>query len=341
MEATSTSLPHCFFATFEMLSKILKNPARADDGLGEIEVTALFVEPTTTHTVSGTDFNMKNPAGWIIVSFLISSVSCAPLEPEKNRTKSSEGGDSSDLCKKTSKLSGTQTELQLLETPTYKSGVSTILEDKCVGCHRPDATSPDLSTHELAQKSGAGIKTSVSDDSMPPDGSPDLTDDEKKKLIAWVDAGAPLDSSGDGSTDGKDGDKSSNNDDESKNDSNQNDTPAECNLDAETVLQTAAVSKCHKKGKIYDRQYQECGTASLDTSYTCSRSGLKKAFASYGADISQTLKESLGKKGDKKDNGEGYVIDQCGETSDGLPVAYLIKLTDDQKKLKVRLLALE
>lgn len=74
----------------------------------------------------------------------------------------------------------------------YLGGIEPILKVKCVNCHGPGATPPDLSTFELAKLEGASSKATIDDGSMPPPATKvKMTDQEKALFSEWVAKGYP------------------------------------------------------------------------------------------------------------------------------------------------------
>lgn len=87
-------------------------------------------------------------------------------------------------------------------TVTYSDQIARLLQDRCVGCHRPGEVAPfPLTTYEEVAGWGETIREVVEQRRMPPWlASPEhghfandarLTDAEKKLIYDWLDAGAP------------------------------------------------------------------------------------------------------------------------------------------------------
>ncbi|MGL6075022.1 MAG: redoxin domain-containing protein [Fimbriiglobus sp.] len=85
---------------------------------------------------------------------------------------------------------------------TYHKEVARVIQAKCQTCHRPGEAAPfALMSYRDAKSWAAMIKEVVADQVMPPwhadaklghfSNDRRLTDDEKKTLISWVDAGCP------------------------------------------------------------------------------------------------------------------------------------------------------
>lgn len=68
-------------------------------------------------------------------------------------------------------------------TPSYNSAVKALIQSKCVSCHSSYATYTGISSDV------SRIRATIIDGSMPKNGS--LTDDEKNKIICWIDGGNP------------------------------------------------------------------------------------------------------------------------------------------------------
>ena len=72
---------------------------------------------------------------------------------------------------------------------------------KCTNCHATTLTDltarqaaplgTDYDTYDAAKAAGSKTKSRVADGTMPPAGSPTLSDQEKTDLYAWVDCGMP------------------------------------------------------------------------------------------------------------------------------------------------------
>jgi mono/diheme cytochrome c family protein len=74
----------------------------------------------------------------------------------------------------------------------YLGGVEPFLKVKCVNCHGPGATPPDLSTYALAKQEGASSKATIDDGSMPPPATKvTMTKEEKAAFSEWVAKGYP------------------------------------------------------------------------------------------------------------------------------------------------------
>lgn len=131
-------------------------------------------------------------------------LACAPLEPKDNGTAAS-----SDLTGK--KFSDdefrciTAAALADPESVTYDEHIKPLLAAKCVSCHKPTLTPPDLSTYAAAVAAGGASDSEIQAGSMPQGGT--MTAAEKQMFSFWVDAGFPekaVEGGGDGAPAGDD-----------------------------------------------------------------------------------------------------------------------------------------
>lgn len=92
--------------------------------------------------------------------------------------------------------------------PTYSREVSRIVQKKCQMCHRPNAIAPfSLMTYGDAVSQGRAIRVAVESGIMPPwkpvsghghfKGNLSLTSQQKRMILAWIDAGTPEGDPGD------------------------------------------------------------------------------------------------------------------------------------------------
>jgi hypothetical protein len=89
------------------------------------------------------------------------------------------------------------------------------------------------------------------------------------------------------------------------------------------ALADPRVDACNETGFVFERRHATCSAeVRLATSYACDRDGIAAAFAPTGYQIDAALDDALGSGSDP---GEGYLIDQCGETDAGRLVVYLAK----------------
>src|SRR5580704_3505981 len=88
------------------------------------------------------------------------------------------------------------------DTPTYNKDVASIINAKCVSCHRPNQVAPmALLSYREVRPWARAIKAKVTAREMPPwqadprygkfKNDPSLSAAELAKVTAWVDAGAP------------------------------------------------------------------------------------------------------------------------------------------------------
>lgn len=101
-------------------------------------------------------------------------------------------------------------------------------------------------------------------------------------------------------------------------------------------LETAPVKACHESGFVFERRKLGCSTEwKLATSFECNRAGIREAFAATGYQIDAVLDAALGPEG-YEDDGDGYSIDQCGETDGGGLVVHFVKRDTEDGKIRVR-----
>lgn len=82
-------------------------------------------------------------------------------------------------------------ELHLIAAaPIYTGAVKTLLDTKCVACHKPGGTSPDLSTYAAASAAGAAGLAAIQAGEMPTSGP--LAAADQALFAAWVDGGMLL-----------------------------------------------------------------------------------------------------------------------------------------------------
>lgn len=82
---------------------------------------------------------------------------------------------------------------------------------------------------------------------------------------------------------------------------------------------------CRDLGLVFDRRKKVCMNDMKIASYPCDRTGIMVAFADTGDLIVQILDRSLGKIEKPGDIGEGFVIDQCGGSTKGKRLVFLLK----------------
>ncbi len=101
-------------------------------------------------------------------------------------------------------------------------------------------------------------------------------------------------------------------------------------------INTETVQACIDTGFVFERRKLACSDViQIATSFTCDRAGIRAAFTETGFQIDSVLDAALGKDDNADDHGDGFVIDQCGETADGRRLAYLVR-KEEGGKLRVR-----
>jgi len=86
-------------------------------------------------------------------------------------------------------------------------------------------------------------------------------------------------------------------------------------------INTAEVSACHVKGKVFNRRTFKCSvTINLATSFACTNKGILDGFAATGFQIKTVLLAA---------EDDGFLVDQCGESDDGRRMVYFIRADDD------------
>jgi hypothetical protein len=75
----------------------------------------------------------------------------------------------------------------------YDGGVADILNARCLPCHAPGGVEAAVSLTDYAQVFGARMTlgSQLVTCSMPPDGSAQLTDAQRKRILDWLSCGAP------------------------------------------------------------------------------------------------------------------------------------------------------
>ena len=74
--------------------------------------------------------------------------------------------------------------------PHYGADVLPILQRDCIPCHGPGTGGKDESSYDLVKAQRSPILDQVGQCLMPLPGSPQLTDDERYLLLAWLVCGA-------------------------------------------------------------------------------------------------------------------------------------------------------
>lgn len=75
----------------------------------------------------------------------------------------------------------------LADPVTYDGKIKALLAAKCVGCHKPGGTPPDVSTYDTAKAAGEDSLRTIEDGSMPTAGP--LPDADQQAFKAWVTGG--------------------------------------------------------------------------------------------------------------------------------------------------------
>ena len=81
-----------------------------------------------------------------------------------------------------------------VNVPLYSTQIRPIIETRCAttGCHVTGGSAPNtFASHAEVKAVATAVKTRTSDRTMPPSGSPALSDEEINLIAAWVDGGAP------------------------------------------------------------------------------------------------------------------------------------------------------
>lgn len=109
-------------------------------------------------------------------------------------------GQSSEV--RETKAAGCDVPVEITVNLSYSNDIAPILQSKCVTCHSPGNVAPwAMTNHAIVQSYAASIRDQVSSRRMPPwHADPEyghfkndmsLTGDEERKLIQWVNSGAP------------------------------------------------------------------------------------------------------------------------------------------------------
>lgn len=72
---------------------------------------------------------------------------------------------------------------------TYEKDLKPILKDRCAMCHNESTPEMNWMDYKTALKKKDSIKKRLTDKTMPPANITNLTEDEKKMIIKWVDEG--------------------------------------------------------------------------------------------------------------------------------------------------------
>jgi len=85
-------------------------------------------------------------------------------------------------------------DFQIFSNTSLVSDVLPIMEVTCAlsGCHVSGAQLPDFTQKENIRLAAPGIKSNISNNSMPPSNTtgPDLSDADKETILCWINDGA-------------------------------------------------------------------------------------------------------------------------------------------------------
>ncbi len=80
----------------------------------------------------------------------------------------------------------------------YVTTAKSIFEAKCITCHGPSNVGPgNYNDLNILRSNLSSIRNWVEAGTMPPAGSPQLTEDEKASVLKWIDCGASFEGSND------------------------------------------------------------------------------------------------------------------------------------------------
>lgn len=87
------------------------------------------------------------------------------------------------------------------------------------------------------------------------------------------------------------------------------------------TINTDDVSACHAKGKVFNRRTLRCSkTIFLATAFACTEEGIADGFIYTGYQIDSVLSTA---------KSDGFVIDQCGESDEGLRLVFFVRADND------------
>lgn len=77
--------------------------------------------------------------------------------------------------------------------PSYGQDVAPIVQARCLGCHAPGGQSANipLDSYDALHARRSQVLDQVYACRMPPAGQPQLSSDERQKLLGWLVCGAP------------------------------------------------------------------------------------------------------------------------------------------------------
>jgi hypothetical protein len=241
----------------------------------------------------------------------------------------------------------------------YDTSVKPLIETQCIRCHTSSSRT-NLSTYQLVVVAIDKVIDQVNRDLMPP-GAP-LSEGDKGVFVQWKAAGMPQKISAPFAT-GEDETGSVASGDAPKPAEGQSaTTPATgqaptqsgarqgldtrvlrpmCGnvevldlrlFDGHPAMRSNDVAVCRLQGVLFDRNTLVCSDVKVAKGYECTRAGLQKAFAAHvPGGIGAVLNRTMGDPSRSTDYGQFYSIDQCGETSDGKPFAFLMRLIRDNE----------
>lgn len=79
------------------------------------------------------------------------------------------------------------------QTLSYSSGISDLVNRACMPCHAPggEESSVPLTDYKHVAGESMTIGNELVLCEMPPDGSPELGEDDRKQMLDWLSCGAP------------------------------------------------------------------------------------------------------------------------------------------------------
>ncbi len=86
-------------------------------------------------------------------------------------------------CKKKENSTTSSYTPDCSSTKSYSVDVKPLMQSYCVSCHS------SYSTYSTVKSSASSIRSSIMNGSMPKGTS--ITDDQKNKIVCWIDAGSP------------------------------------------------------------------------------------------------------------------------------------------------------
>jgi uncharacterized membrane protein len=76
---------------------------------------------------------------------------------------------------------------------TYDAGIGAIFDTRCAPCHFPLGVEDSvlLNSHAQVLKARMSVGSQLVTCSMPPEGSPQLSETERQQILDWLSCGAP------------------------------------------------------------------------------------------------------------------------------------------------------